>query len=255
VRVRHILSFLSLSFSTGLLEVIFMRSLSRVSFAGLLALLAALVLAGSAFALTPGEISRMGARTVVGWNYPHGANVQILLRLPFYDRKPNVIVNDCNFGGKGSTKQPKKSSRVFGWINIGRTKFTPYNCAGEFAWSQDYTGANYRAYVRNTRLAFKKIRHAINRDFNRGQVDPNQRIHIPLKGIWKISSLVYQQGTNQILVGTPVNCVRMFYRASSRFKDVSICNDACGYVTMRAQRGWTPPTHPPYCGRILAQGE
>lgn len=207
----------------------------------------------TASALIPAEISRMGARTVVGWNFPHGVNVQIHLRNPFYDQRPNQVVNDCNFDPtiKGSTRRPKDPARIYGWIYIGRTKFWALQCDGSLAQSTDFERGNRGAYIRRTRRAFRQIWWAVGRDFNRGQADPTQRFHVPLKGLRAIDSLVRDPATGAIQINKPVNWIKLIYAASSRVKSVLLASDGCGYVELRSPPGFTPPVHPPYCGRHM----
>jgi hypothetical protein len=227
-----------------------MRRSLRVGLVGLSLFLAG---AAPAAALTPAEISRMGARAVVGWDFPHGPAVQIHLTLPLTNRRPSVVVNDCNFDPaiKGSTRRPANADRIYGYLYYGRTDLSVRGCGWKFLQSTDYTHRNRVSYAKNLRRAFRQVRLAVDRDLNRGQTLRTERFHVPLKGLRTISSLVQDPVTKAIRIGAPVGAIRLLYRASSPVASVVIASDGCAQVQLRSPPGFAPIPARAFCGRHM----
>jgi hypothetical protein len=225
----------------------------RLLSAAAMTVTACLALASPATALTPAEISRMGARTVVGWNFPHGPDVQVSLRLPLNNRHPSLVVNDCNFDPaiKGSTRQPRRRDRIYGYLYFGRTELRVRGCGWEFLQSTDYTHLNRIIYARNLRRAFRQVRHAVNRNLNRGQALTTERFHVPLKGLRTITSLVQDPTTKAIIIGAPVAAIRLLYRRSSPVESVVMASDGCVHVQLRSPPGFAPVAPRSFCSRHM----
>lgn len=212
-----------------------------------------LITASPAAALTPAEISRMGARTMAGWNFPHGPNVQIYLRLPLSDKRANLVVNDCNFDTtlRGSTRRPKDADRIYGYLYYGRTELNIRGCGHEFLQSTDYTRRNGIVYRRTLRRAIRQVRHAVNRNLNRRQPLATERFRVPLKGLRVVSSLVQDPVTHGIMIGAPVGAIRLYYAPSSPVQSVVMASDGCAYVQLRSPPGFAPIPSRAFCGRNM----
>lgn len=165
---------------------------------------ATLLLATSAVAATPQQISLKMAESLVGSHFSGGPNVQVSLHRLLRGRQYQLVVNDCN-----TAPQPP-----IGWWYFKRSRIQVLNCSQQVVLAPPNVApyAYHLIAARNINYACQAVRDDANRKQPYGK---NQRIGIPCQSVDRVSTLQFVN--HQLAPAAAVDSIDLDYVCTDRY--------------------------------------